>query len=1843
MDKSNKPPGEPELEGDHGIMMQNFEKHLGDEVTSVPDEKKRLIDAVDGASVDVTVEPTARSLRICKKLNMFDSSIFEGKTPLILGAAENAPIRSLQLLLDRGASPHVACTQGRTTALMHAACSNYSEVVKLLLSHDFNPDARDNDGWTALLLAANSKQGSNNGLAVRTVQQLLDSGFDPRAVGFDGSTAIHIAAFQGNTELMNILLEHGLDVDVRSHDGSTALMRAAMAGHLAAVRKLIQAKADVNAADGDGRTAMMWAMSRVCHVGVLNHLLGRGADLHIQLLTDGDTLLHDAARMGNLKGVRFLLDNQLNIESRNKLGKTPLMRAISANQVEVVKLLLDRGSDVNARGELVKVSDFTVSTSPLTEAIEIGNLDILQQLLAKGATIGVPEHEEETALLFALSRGRREQDKVVSLFLDRGANANYNDSKTKTTLLLLAIRHNRFGCTNLLLERGADVDYEERNGFTALLYAARWGDAQIAETLLSHGANIEHQDTNGFTALVLSATKGHLAVVRLLLDRGANIGHQTIKLGVTALIMSTMNGHIEVVKVLLDHGAEVGQQDEQSETPLTMAASRGCAEVTRMLLDRGSDPDHRNAADMSALAISTQKGHLSVVKILLEHGADVNITTANWNTPLIIASRFGYEQIAEVLLKRGPNIEACDDEGDPALLVAAARGHTEITKLLLDYGAQLSSVSPSKNNRSTLALASLGGHESVVRLVLERQAQIEVYDDNRDSSLTLAALNGHEGVVKILLEAGANVNTATQRADGAVTPLQIASSRGHHGVVQSLLEGGANPEAPDGKGLTALILAVQNGHVKTVKALVEGGASIEARNQYGNTGLHLASLSGYAEAAKVLLEAGARTDTLDQRGRTALHWASFYGHAGAVKALIEGGARTDTLDQRGFTALHWASFYGHAGAAKVLLEAGARTDTLDQRGKTALHWASLKGHAEAVKALIEGGANIEAPLHDGSTALVRAVADKKEAVVKVLVEGGASTQVRDPRTNTPLIIAITKDSEASFEVLVQAGADINASGEGHMSALSYAALEGRTRMTKMLLEAGAKVEGCPGEVGSPLIWAVRKGFLPTVQALLEGGANAGIEAHDHDGHTALTCAIERNSADLIRALLKAGANIEGRHKNGRTPLLIAAADGHPVAVKTLLEAEADVDASDPIKGLTALMWALRMRHKEVVEIMLEKAQETSHLEVGAADEPVLAWIFNRFESLMAKFLSTASKSRTEIEVMRRRLANSEKPSRRTIASYMRCVDHQVISKEDELSSCELPGCFQLWKKMLGFLTDLLSRQGVLGEVLELWQSVESLINGATQHIVAVGYQGQLKEDYRLSQSEAAGLQNQMIELIDMIREEALVFFESPPENMSLRSSPLIQSSESSSTPKTPEKYPSRKDLGNNLDLSSVAPPAPKRGDAWEKFAFWPPWSNSRSGAHYLPKMLALVASGACDMASISPIWREDTDGLENLKRLVGVARERCVVALCQAWHQDAETFKFVEDWVQPDDGGGITMMPASLAAFEGAVLSGMQKILCIPSAVSKPEAADLVPPPPPPKMCQMIQSQYITTINVVLGGMAENAEMSATSVDEDDEDSDVESDTAASGPASGQAPKAESGGAASACDQNTHMLLTIGNIKHLQTKVLPSLNDQLENVISTKFAEGRNQLSDVLQNIGARIFQSYTRLMVQKLAEAISTGVTLPNWMPAPGRKPRNASPFTYHVLREIVVVKKDVLATASASLATHVVSVLLETVCAEMIKALGSYTSLNLEGLMQATIDSEFLYQVLSHYTTPRASDLQSREYKMLDGLIDNKIRGALAMEMPEMRSVLKRRRRACMGEFSCLRKPKKNYFKHD
>jgi ankyrin repeat protein len=297
-------------------------------------------------------------------------------------------------------------------------------------------------------------------------------------------------------------------------------------------------------------------------------------------------------------------------------------------------------------------------------------------------------------------------------------------------------------------------------------------------------------------------------------------------------------------------------------------------------------------------------------------------------TVLHLASFFGILPLAEnLVLKKGWigwvnrlfYVNRRDSYGWTALHWAARGEHEAVVRLLLEKGADVKT--KTKDGETALFWAVREGHKAVVRLLLKKMADVETKADNGKTVLHGAALRGHEAIVRLLLEKGANIET---KADDGGTALHWAVLGGNEAVVQLLLE---------------------------KKADVEAKTDVEAKADHGRTALDWAALRGNEAIVQLLLEKGADVKAKASDGRTALQWAAQGGHEAVVRLLLEKGADVETKADDGETVLDSAAWGGNEAIVQLLLEKGADVKAKTDDGETALYWAVKGGHMAIVRLL----------------------------------------------------------------------------------------------------------------------------------------------------------------------------------------------------------------------------------------------------------------------------------------------------------------------------------------------------------------------------------------------------------------------------------------------------------------------------------------------------------------------------------------------------------------------------------------------------------------------------------------------------------------------------------------------------------------------------------------------------------------------------------------------------------------------------------------------------------------------------------------------------------------------------
>jgi len=219
--------------------------------------------------------------------------------------------------------------------------------------------------------------------------------------------------------------------------------------------------------------------------------------------------------------------------------------------------------------------------------------------------------------------------------------------------------------------------------------------------------------------------------------------------------------------------------------------------------------------------------------------------------------------------------------------------------------------------------AYFGCVEITVALLAKNKWDVQATDFHGNTALAWASGGGHEGVVKILLERN-DVNPNTADTEYGLTPLSLAAKGGHVGVVRMLLErNDVNPEKAEKGTQAPLSWAAQNGHEGVVRMLLErNDVNPDKADNYGQTPLLLAAANEHEGVVRMLLERDDVNPNIgDESNQTPLLRAAEYGHEGVVRMLLEwNDISPDKSDKQNQTPLWWAAAKGHEEVVRILLE-----------------------------------------------------------------------------------------------------------------------------------------------------------------------------------------------------------------------------------------------------------------------------------------------------------------------------------------------------------------------------------------------------------------------------------------------------------------------------------------------------------------------------------------------------------------------------------------------------------------------------------------------------------------------------------------------------------------------------------------------------------------------------------------------------------------------------------------------------------------------------------------------------------------------------------------------------------
>jgi len=281
-----------------------------------------------------------------------------------------------------------------------------------------------------------------------------------------------------------------------------------------------------------------------------------------------------------------------------------MLRALAADQLDVVNLLIDAGADLN-------VTSYTEGNALIT-CVQKQNIELMASLIEKNASVNVKSPWGGTALNSAVSAGNMKMYR-------------------------------------LLLKGNAELDVKDKQGATPLIKALQIGNSRMIQSLIEGKADVNIVDNNGMSPLDLCVKNDKMMEINWLIANDADVNRQHTH-GRTALMYALHLQKPAICNTLIDANADPNIPDDNGNTPVILCAQQEEEELLDRLIDIGADLNHKNVEDCGAIHYACLEEFEDIVEILLDGDADRDLASTQFGTPTDIVRKRVKNKAIDLLL-----------------------------------------------------------------------------------------------------------------------------------------------------------------------------------------------------------------------------------------------------------------------------------------------------------------------------------------------------------------------------------------------------------------------------------------------------------------------------------------------------------------------------------------------------------------------------------------------------------------------------------------------------------------------------------------------------------------------------------------------------------------------------------------------------------------------------------------------------------------------------------------------------------------------------------------------------------------------------------------------------------------------------------------------------------------------------------------------------------------------------------------------------------------------------------------------------------------------------------------
>ncbi len=334
---------------------------------------------------------------------------------------------------------------------------------------------------------------------------------------------------------------------------------------------------------------------------------------------------------------------------------TSLILAVKKGDADRVRTLLFAHVDPDEKNY--------AGITPMTIAGEKGNMEVIRLLVERGkADLNAPSSYGVTPLIAAAAAGKAE---AVAYLLKHGADASAKDDLGKTALLYASGQNQAKMVANLAEANQPVVNLPDNTGNTPLLYSAQKGFTNNVKALLANGAKPDYRNpASGLSAMATAAAEGHVTIIRLLAKNKADVNLPDLS-GRTPIFYAVENNQLRALRTLLILGADPNVKDHNGVSVLMRAAAQNREDCLALLLRQKTiDVNAQDNLGRSVVAYSAYAEDIAPAEKLVAAQADINLTDYKGNTPLMDAIKAKNDRVAVYLIQQGADLSLQNKDGE---------------------------------------------------------------------------------------------------------------------------------------------------------------------------------------------------------------------------------------------------------------------------------------------------------------------------------------------------------------------------------------------------------------------------------------------------------------------------------------------------------------------------------------------------------------------------------------------------------------------------------------------------------------------------------------------------------------------------------------------------------------------------------------------------------------------------------------------------------------------------------------------------------------------------------------------------------------------------------------------------------------------------------------------------------------------------------------------------------------------------------------------------------------------------------------------------------------------------